>query len=61
MFSEVSPSRCCRRRSGPQHDHQCAGDQPFIDSAVIDAMALEFARRTPTPEVLTPIYRMPPE
>ncbi|WP_255147143.1 3-deoxy-manno-octulosonate cytidylyltransferase [Synechococcus sp. ATX 2A4] len=37
------------------------GDQPFIDPAVIDAMALEFARRTPTPEVLTPIYRMPPE
>jgi 3-deoxy-manno-octulosonate cytidylyltransferase (CMP-KDO synthetase) len=37
------------------------GDQPFIDPAVIDAMALEFERRTPTPEVLTPIYRMPPE
>lgn len=37
------------------------GDQPFIDPAVIDAMALEFEQRTPTPEVLTPIYRMPPE
>ena len=37
------------------------GDQPFIDPAVIDAMALELERRTPTPEVLTPIYRMPPE
>lgn len=37
------------------------GDQPFIDPAVIDAMALEFERRTPTPGVLTPIYRMPPE
>ena len=37
------------------------GDQPFIDPPVIDAMALEFERRTPTPEVLTPIYRMPPE
>ena len=34
------------------------GDQPFIDPAVIDAMATEFARRTPTPEVLTPVYRM---
>jgi 3-deoxy-manno-octulosonate cytidylyltransferase (CMP-KDO synthetase) len=34
------------------------GDQPFIDPAVIDAMAAEFARRTPTPEVLTPVYRM---
>jgi len=34
------------------------GDQPFIDPAVIDAMAAEFARRQPTPEVLTPVYRM---
>jgi len=34
------------------------GDQPFIDAAVIDAMAVEFNRRTPTPEVLTPVYRM---
>ena len=34
------------------------GDQPFIDPAVIDAMATEFASRTPTPEVLTPVYRM---
>ena len=34
------------------------GDQPFIDPAVIDAMAAEFERRSPTPEVLTPIYRL---
>ncbi len=34
------------------------GDQPFIDPAVIDTMAAEFTRRTPTPEVLTPVYRM---
>jgi 3-deoxy-manno-octulosonate cytidylyltransferase (CMP-KDO synthetase) len=34
------------------------GDQPFLDPAVIDAMTAEFARRTPLPEVLTPIYRM---
>ena len=34
------------------------GDQPFIDPAVIDAMAAEFSRRSPTPEVLTPVYRM---
>ena len=33
------------------------GDQPFIDPAVIDAMAAEF-ERTPVPEVLTPIYRL---
>jgi 3-deoxy-manno-octulosonate cytidylyltransferase (CMP-KDO synthetase) len=37
------------------------GDQPFIDPAVIDAMAAEFERRTPTPEVLTPVYRMEAE
>ena len=37
------------------------GDQPFIDPAVIDAMAAEFERSAPTPEVLTPIYRLPPE
>ncbi|MEB3244197.1 MAG: 3-deoxy-manno-octulosonate cytidylyltransferase [Cyanobacteriota bacterium] len=34
------------------------GDQPFIDPGVIDAMAAEFERCDPTPEVLTPIYRM---
>lgn len=34
------------------------GDQPFIDPAVIDAMALEFQRRGGQAEVLTPIYRM---
>ena len=34
------------------------GDQPFIDPAVIDEMADEFASRLPTPEVLTPVYRM---
>ncbi|WP_216901874.1 3-deoxy-manno-octulosonate cytidylyltransferase [Synechococcus sp. CCY 9618] len=34
------------------------GDQPFIDPAVIDAMAAEFERRRPPPEVLTPVYRM---
>jgi 3-deoxy-manno-octulosonate cytidylyltransferase (CMP-KDO synthetase) len=34
------------------------GDQPFIDAAVIDAMAEEFERRGPGTEVLTPVYRM---
>lgn len=34
------------------------GDQPFIDPAVIDQMAFEFERRHPTPEVLTPVYRL---
>lgn len=37
------------------------GDQPFIDPAVIDAMAAEFNRRSPTPEVLTPVYRLSAE
>jgi 3-deoxy-manno-octulosonate cytidylyltransferase (CMP-KDO synthetase) len=36
------------------------GDQPFIDPAVIDAMAAAF-ERTPVPEVLTPIYRLTAE
>jgi len=34
------------------------GDQPFIDPAVIDAMAAEFSGRHPIPEVLTPVYAM---
>jgi len=34
------------------------GDQPFIDPNVIDAVATEFARRTPRPSVLTPIYKL---
>ncbi|MFZ0407085.1 MAG: 3-deoxy-manno-octulosonate cytidylyltransferase [Cyanobium sp.] len=34
------------------------GDQPFLDAAVIDAMAAEFERRGPGTEVLTPVYRM---
>ncbi len=37
------------------------GDQPFIDPAVIDAMAAEFEARRPVPEVLTPVYRMAEE
>ena len=34
------------------------GDQPFLDAAVIDAMAAEFEARQPVPEVLTPVYRL---
>lgn len=34
------------------------GDQPFIDPAVIDAMAEQFASRHPVPDVLTPVYRL---
>jgi 3-deoxy-manno-octulosonate cytidylyltransferase (CMP-KDO synthetase) len=37
------------------------GDQPFLDPAVIDALATEFASRSPTPQVITPVYRMKPE
>lgn len=34
------------------------GDQPFIDPAVIDAMAAAFEARGGGAEVLTPVYRM---
>jgi hypothetical protein len=34
------------------------GEQPFLDPRVIDAMATEFGRRAPLPEVLTPVYRI---
>lgn len=37
------------------------GDQPFIDPQVIDLMTTEFDQRSPTPEVLTPVYRMSAE
>lgn len=37
------------------------GDQPFIDSAVIDAMVAEFQRRDPVPAVVTPVYGLQPE
>ena len=37
------------------------GDQPFIDPKVIDAVAASFIARQPTPEVLTPIYRLTAE
>ena len=42
-------------------DHQfinVQGDQPFLDPAVIEAMVAEFSRRSPTPELLTPVFRM---
>ena len=37
------------------------GDQPFIDPAVIDAMAEEFRRQDPVPAVVTPVYGLKPE
>lgn len=37
------------------------GDQPFLDPALIDAIAAAFIARQPTPEVLTPIYRLSAE
>jgi len=37
------------------------GDQPFVDAAIIDAMADVFASRIPTPEVVTPVYRIAAE
>ena len=37
------------------------GDQPFIDPAVIDAMAEKFQSRDPVPAVVTPVYGLKPE
>ena len=37
------------------------GDQPFIDPAVIEAMAKEFQSRDPVPAVVTPVYGLKPE
>ena len=37
------------------------GDQPFLDPALIDAIAAAFMARQPTPEVLTPIYQLSAE
>ncbi len=36
------------------------GDQPFLDSKIIDLMCTEFHKRNPKPDVLTPIYKLPP-
>jgi 3-deoxy-manno-octulosonate cytidylyltransferase (CMP-KDO synthetase) len=37
------------------------GDQPFLDPALIDAIAASFIARQPTPEALTPINRLSAE
>jgi len=37
------------------------GDQPFVDPLVIESMCTVFRDRTPTPAVVTPVYRMPVE
>jgi 3-deoxy-manno-octulosonate cytidylyltransferase (CMP-KDO synthetase) len=37
------------------------GDQPFLDPAVVTAMAAEFSNRDPVPAVVTPVYRLRPE
>ncbi|MEY4401384.1 MAG: hypothetical protein RL072_1249 [Actinomycetota bacterium] len=37
------------------------GDQPFVDPAVIESMCEVFRKRTPTPSVVTPVYRLPAE
>ncbi|MDP4642452.1 MAG: 3-deoxy-manno-octulosonate cytidylyltransferase [Ilumatobacteraceae bacterium] len=37
------------------------GDQPFVDPLVIESMCNVFRERTPTPPVVTPIYRLPAE
>ena len=37
------------------------GDQPFIDPAVIDAMAEKFQSQAPVPAVVTPVYGLKPD
>jgi len=37
------------------------GDQPFVDPLTIDSMCAVFRERTPTPAVVTPVYRLPAE
>ena len=37
------------------------GDQPFLDPAVVTAMAEEFGRCDPVPAVVTPVYRLQPD
>jgi 3-deoxy-manno-octulosonate cytidylyltransferase (CMP-KDO synthetase) len=37
------------------------GDQPFVDPQIIESMCAVFRHRTPTPAVVTPVYRMPIE
>ena len=37
------------------------GDQPFVDPTIIEAMCTVFRERTPTPSVVTPVYRLPAE
>ena len=37
------------------------GDQPFVDPLVIEQMCEVFRERRPTPEVVTPVYRLPAE
>ncbi len=36
------------------------GDQPFLDSNILDLMCNEFHKKDPKPDVLTPIYKLSP-
>ena len=36
------------------------GDQPFLDSNILDLMCNEFHKKNPKPDVLTPIYKLSP-
>jgi len=37
------------------------GDQPFVEPGIIESMCQVFRQRTPTPLVVTPVYRLPAE
>jgi 3-deoxy-manno-octulosonate cytidylyltransferase (CMP-KDO synthetase) len=59
----VADQQLAAVNSAPDHTIiiNVQGDQPFLDSALIDAIAASFIARQPTPEVLTPIYRLSAE
>ena len=37
------------------------GDQPFVDPNIVESMCAVFRDRTPTPDVVTPVYSLPEE
>jgi 3-deoxy-manno-octulosonate cytidylyltransferase (CMP-KDO synthetase) len=59
----VADQQLAAVNSAPDHTIiiNVQGDQPFLDPALIDAIAASFIARQPTPEVLTPIYRISAE
>jgi 3-deoxy-manno-octulosonate cytidylyltransferase (CMP-KDO synthetase) len=59
----VEDQQLAAAKSAPDHTIiiNVQGDQPFLDPALVDAIVASFIARQPTPEVLTPIYRLSAE